>query len=47
MRRHYANYFKGIANFKEHRIKLVSLETEAQIEDVLNDIGNKFELEFV
>jgi tRNA-dihydrouridine synthase B len=47
MRRHYANYFKGIANFKEYRIKLVSLETEAQIEDVLNDIGNKFELEFV
>ena len=47
MRRHYANYFKGIANFKDYRIKLVSLETEAQIEDVLNDIGNKFELEFV
>ena len=22
MKRHYTNYFKGIANFKEHRMKL-------------------------
>ena len=26
MRRHYANYFKGIPDFKEYRMKLVSLE---------------------
>lgn len=25
-RRHYTNYFKGIPNFKEHRMKLVSIE---------------------
>lgn len=43
MRRHYANYFKGIPNFKEYRMKLVSLDNIAHIEDVLNDIRNKFD----
>jgi nifR3 family TIM-barrel protein len=47
MRRHYANYFKGIANFKEYRMKLVSLESVEAIEDVLNDIRNKFDVELV
>lgn len=47
MRRHYANYFKGIPNFKEYRMKLVSLESVEAIEDVLNEIGNKFEIELV
>jgi tRNA-dihydrouridine synthase B len=45
MRRHYANYFKGIPNFKDYRMKLVSLDNVEHIEDVLNDIGNKFQLE--
>nr|MBC7614034.1 tRNA dihydrouridine synthase DusB [Pseudopedobacter sp.] len=45
MRRHYANYFKGIPNFKDYRMKLVSLENVEHIGDVLNDIGNKFQLE--
>lgn len=43
MRRHYANYFKGIPNFKEYRMKLVGLDNMAAIEDVLNDIRNKFD----
>lgn len=47
MRRHYANYFKGIPNFKEYRMKLVSLDKVEDIEDVLNEIGNKFEIELV
>jgi nifR3 family TIM-barrel protein len=47
MRRHYANYFKGIPNFKECRMKLVSLDNIADIEDVLNNIENKFDLELV
>jgi nifR3 family TIM-barrel protein len=47
MRRHYANYFKGIPNFKECRTKLVSLDNIADIEDVLNNIENKFDLELV
>jgi hypothetical protein len=28
MRRHYTNYFKGIANFKEYRLKLVTISPE-------------------
>lgn len=47
MRRHYANYFKGIANFKEWRMKLVLLDNISEIEDVLNDIENKFDFELV
>ena len=31
MRRHYANYFKGIPNFKEHRQRLVTLDSSEQI----------------
>jgi tRNA-dihydrouridine synthase len=45
MRRHYANYFKGIPNFKEYRMKLVSLENIEQIQEVLEEIGDKFETE--
>lgn len=42
MRRHYANYFKGIPNFKEYRMKLVSLERVDDIEEVLNEIAYRF-----
>ena len=31
MRRHYANYFKGIPNFKEHRQRLVTLDSSEEI----------------
>lgn len=47
MRRHYANYFKGIPNFKEWRMKLVLLDSMSAITDVLNDIENKFDVELV
>lgn len=43
MRRHYSNYFKGVPNFKEYRMKLVSLDNIGDIEEVLNDIRNKFD----
>jgi tRNA-dihydrouridine synthase B len=42
MRRHYSNYFKGIPNFKEQRMKLVSLATEKEILEVLEDIKYNF-----
>lgn len=42
MRRHYANYFKGIPNFKEYRTKLVSLEHMNAIEEVLQEIEYQF-----
>ncbi|MGB4776550.1 MAG: tRNA dihydrouridine synthase DusB [Daejeonella sp.] len=45
MRRHYSNYFKGIPNFKEYRMKLVSLENIQDIKDVLEEINEHFETE--
>ena len=38
MRRHYTNYFKGIPNFKEHRMKLVTQDTYAVIKEVFEEI---------
>lgn len=38
MRRHYANYFKGIENFKPTRMKLVTLDTKEELLEVLNGI---------
>ena len=42
MRRHYANYFKGIPNFKDYRVKLVGLSNEQDILEVLEDIKYNF-----
>jgi tRNA-dihydrouridine synthase B len=38
MRRHYTNYFKGVSNFKEHRLKLVTLEDAQSLFNALNEI---------
>lgn len=38
MRRHYANYFKGIPHFKEWRMKLVTSESIDEINFYLNEI---------
>jgi len=38
MRRHYTNYFKGVSNFKEHRLKLVTLESAENLFKVLDEI---------
>ena len=43
MRRHYSNYFKGIPNFKEYRMKLVALENISAINSVLGEIKDRFE----
>ncbi|MBC7912650.1 MAG: tRNA dihydrouridine synthase DusB [Pyrinomonadaceae bacterium] len=43
MRRHYSNYFKGIPDFKEYRMKLVTLDSVSAINDVLEEIKFKFE----
>lgn len=47
MRRHYANYFKGIPNFKEYRMKLVTADTLAEIQEILAEINIKFAEEVV
>jgi tRNA-dihydrouridine synthase B len=36
MKRHYSNYFKGLPNFKEHRMKLV---TSNEYEEILSLLG--------
>src|SRR6201996_5611314 len=38
MRRHYSNYFKGIPDFKEYRMKLVTAATFEEVEDILSSI---------
>lgn len=38
MRNHYANYFKGIPNFKETRTKLVTLNSYNEISEILDNI---------
>jgi len=38
MRRHYTNYFKGASNFKEHRLKLVTLENAECLYKALDEI---------
>ena len=48
MRRHYANYLKGLPNIKEFRNKLVTLKTEEEINVVLDEMaviyaGHQFE----
>ncbi|HEY9533423.1 MAG TPA: tRNA dihydrouridine synthase DusB [Mucilaginibacter sp.] len=38
MRRHYTNYFKGIENFKEYRMRLVTATTFEELQDILHEI---------
>jgi nifR3 family TIM-barrel protein len=42
MRRHYANYFKGLPHFKEHRLQLVTLDSESDIVAKLEEIRETF-----
>ena len=42
MRRHYANYFKGIPDFKKHRLDLVTFETPDEIREKLKFIAETF-----
>ena len=50
MRRHYANYLKGMPNIKDFRNKLVTLKEKDEVEEVLDEIvyqysGHDFERE--
>ena len=42
MRRHFANYFKGLPNFKELRLKLLTLVDVNEITDLLKTIREKY-----
>lgn len=41
-RRHYTNYFKGIPNFKELRMKMVSSETSEEVFEALEEARTRF-----
>ncbi|HMG68601.1 MAG TPA: tRNA dihydrouridine synthase DusB [Chitinophagaceae bacterium] len=38
MRRHYTNYLKGLPNIKEYRLKLVTVKSVEEIDEVLEEI---------
>ena len=40
MRRHLSNYFKGLPNFKETRMKLVTLTDVEQLQDTISSIAD-------
>ena len=42
MRRHYANYLKGLPNIKEYRNRLVTLTTVEEINEVLDEIAGAY-----
>lgn len=42
MRRHYANYLKGLPNIKEFRNRLVTLNTKEEISEVLDDVSKYY-----
>lgn len=41
-RRHYTNYFKGIPNFKEYRMKMVTSDTAQGVYDAFDEVLEKF-----
>src|SRR6476620_1859302 len=43
MRRHYANYLRGLPNIKEFRMKLVTISEVEEIDDVLEQITNSYD----
>jgi tRNA-dihydrouridine synthase B len=45
MRRHYSNYFKGIENFKEFRMRLVQAGTIEEVEEILAQIHDNYATE--
>jgi nifR3 family TIM-barrel protein len=42
MRRHYTNYFKGLPNFKEHRLKLVTTYSYEEIIMILDQVEKQY-----
>ena len=42
MRRHYANYFRGLDHFKPYRLRLVTTEDPGELEAILDEIRNHY-----
>jgi tRNA-dihydrouridine synthase B len=45
MRRHYSNYFKGVDHFKEFRMKLVSVQTVEEVNELLDEVTEHYSTE--
>ena len=45
MRRHFIHYFKGLPHFKDYRLKLVTSLDMAEINNLLDEIGEKYGME--
>ena len=43
MRRHYANYLKGLPNIKDYRNRLVTLKTMEEVEAVLDEVKQNYQ----
>ena len=43
MRRHYANYFKGLPDFKGYRMQLVKEENIDTIHAILDEVADKYQ----
>lgn len=47
-RRHYTNYFKGIPNFKEYRMKMITSDDSASVFEAFDEVLQIFgDYEFV
>lgn len=42
MRRHFSNYFKGLPNFKETRLRLLTCQEEEDIKSIIMEISQKW-----
>jgi hypothetical protein len=42
MKRHYTNYFKGIPHFKDYRIKMVTSNSQEEIQQLLDKVAKEF-----
>jgi len=47
MRRHYANYFRGIPDFKPFRTQLVSVETASDVVEILDQVMETYASELI
>jgi tRNA-dihydrouridine synthase B len=43
MRRHYTNYFRGLANFKPYRMRLVQTENPLEVYEILDEVAGLLE----
>lgn len=46
MRRHYTNYFRGLPNFKDYRMRLVIEENPLVLFDILNELTEQYSGEY-